>query len=183
MLCGNYLRAILQKKCLFCNTYWENTFPLRLGNGWVIKPHTKQWHVITHQLSNPRSTLLIKEALCTMTPSTVVSCTNCCFDLNEPSTNATQFCDMLNWFGINSLWPSDTIWWHRPGLTLAWVMAYYLTAQKPLPDLSSARSSDIHLKTISLETPQTSISEINLKITHLNFPSNLPGANEFHILM
>ena len=29
---------------------------------------------------------------------------------------------------LNSLWPSDAIWWHRSGSTLAQVMAWFLTA-------------------------------------------------------
>ena len=32
-------------------------------------------------------------------------------------------------FCVNSLWPSDAIWWHRSGSTLAQVMACYLGVQ------------------------------------------------------
>ena len=45
-------------------------------------------------------------------------------------------------------------------------------------DLSSVRSSGIHLSAILKEIPQPSVTEINLKITYLNFCSNLLGANE-----
>ena len=51
---------------------------------------------------------------------------------------------------------------------------------KPLPepnvDLSSVKSSGIHLRAILQEIPQPSVTEISLKITYLKFCSNLPGA-------
>ena len=40
------------------------------------------------------------------------------------------------------------------------------------------RSSDIHIRTISLDIPQPSITEIICKIKYLKFHSNFPGANE-----
>ena len=45
-------------------------------------------------------------------------------------------------------------------------------------DLSSVRSSGIHLRAILQEIPQSSVTEISLKITYLKFCSNFPGANE-----
>ena len=39
------------------------------------------------------------------------------------------------------------------------------------------KSSDIHIRTISHEMPQPSITKICLKITYLKFHSNFPGAN------
>ena len=45
-------------------------------------------------------------------------------------------------------------------------------------DLSSVRSSGIHLSAILHEMPQPSVTEISLKITYLNFCSNLPGTND-----
>ena len=45
-------------------------------------------------------------------------------------------------------------------------------------DLSSVKSSDIHLMATSLEIPQPSITKCSLKITYLKSQSNLPGANE-----
>ena len=45
-------------------------------------------------------------------------------------------------------------------------------------DLSSVRSTGIHLRAILQEIPQPSVSEISLKITYLKFCSKLPGANE-----
>ena len=136
---------------------------------------------------------------------------------------------------VNSLWPSDAIWWQRSGSTMAQVMACCLTAPSHylnqcsvskklawfirhlsdglyifhinlwnLPsdiwayiyshrkcpmcpmffaytanvDLSSVRSLGIHLRVISQEIPQPSISKINLKLTYLKFHLNLSGANE-----
>ena len=54
---------------------------------------------------------------------------------------------------------------------------------KPLPEpmlteWSSVKSTDIHIRAISQEMPQLSISKIPWKITYLKFHSNFPGANE-----
>ena len=43
--------------------------------------------------------------------------------------------------------------------------------------LSSVRSSNIHLRTISKEIPEPSITKISLQISYLKFPSNFPRAN------
>ena len=40
------------------------------------------------------------------------------------------------------------------------------------------KSNDIHIRAISQEMPQKSITKIHLKITYLKFHSNFPGANE-----
>ena len=45
-------------------------------------------------------------------------------------------------------------------------------------DLSSLRSSDVHLRAISLEISQPSASKISLKIIFLGFYWNFPGVNE-----
>ena len=45
-------------------------------------------------------------------------------------------------------------------------------------DWSSVKSSDIHIKAISQEIPQPSVTKICLKITYLKFHSNFPGADE-----
>ena len=42
--------------------------------------------------------------------------------------------------------------------------------------------SDIHIRAISQEMPQPSITKIHLKITYLKFYSNFPGANELKVL-
>ena len=44
-------------------------------------------------------------------------------------------------------------------------------------DLSSVRSCGHHVRAISLEMPQSSVTKIYLKITCLKFHSNFPGAN------
>ena len=54
---------------------------------------------------------------------------------------------------------------------------------KPLPepvltDHQQSPGSDILIRAISQEMPQTSISKVHLKITYLKFHSNFPGANE-----
>ena len=45
-------------------------------------------------------------------------------------------------------------------------------------DLSSVRSSDIHLRTISQGIPRPTITKISFKIIYLKLHSNLPGTNE-----
>ena len=82
---------------------------------------------------------------------------------------------------VNSLWPRDTIWRHKSESTLAQAMACCLTHQAitwTYVDLSSVRSSGIHLRAILQEVPQPSVTEISLKITYRKFCSNLPEANE-----
>ena len=66
---------------------------------------------------------------------------------------------------INSLGPSDAIWRHRSGSTLAQVMACCLTAPSHYLNqcwliISKVRSSDAHLRASSLVIPQPSITEI-----------------------
>ena len=82
---------------------------------------------------------------------------------------------------FNSLWPSDTIWRHRSGSTLAQVMACCLTA--PSHYLNQCwliinkvqwHSSE-HNYTRDTSAPKIKIS---LKMTYLKFHLNLPGANE-----
>ena len=43
---------------------------------------------------------------------------------------------------------------------------------------SLVKSRDIHIREISQEMPQPSITKIRLKITYLKFHSNFPGSNE-----
>ena len=64
-----------------------------------------------------------------------------------------------NPFMMNSLWPSDTLWWQ------IWVI---IGSGNGLV-LSSVKSSDIHIRALSLEMPQPSVTEIRFKITHLKF--------------
>ena len=49
-------------------------------------------------------------------------------------------------------------------------------------DWSSVESSDIHIRAISQEMPRPSITKIHLKITHLKFNSNFPGASDLTYL-
>ena len=82
---------------------------------------------------------------------------------------------------FNSLWPSDTTWRQRSGSTLAQVMACCLTAPSHYlnnVDWWSVKSSDIHIRAISPEKPQPSVTEVRLTISYLKFNSNSPGANQ-----
>ena len=70
--------------------------------------------------------------------------------------------------GFNSLWPSDTLWRQRSGSTLAQVMVVAWRHQAITwtnVDWSSVKSSDIHIRTISQEMPEPSITKVRLKIT------------------
>ena len=53
---------------------------------------------------------------------------------------------------------------------------------KPLPEpmLTDPQFSDIHIRAISQDMPQPSITKFCLKITCLNFYSNFPGINELN---
>ena len=79
----------------------------------------------------------------------------------------------------NSLWPNGAIWRHRSRSGNGLLPA----GTKPLItwtnfDWSSVMSSDIHIRAVSQELHQPSISKICLKIICLKFHSNFPGANE-----
>ena len=52
---------------------------------------------------------------------------------------------------------------------------------KPLPSMLTVRSNDIHLRPISQEILQQTITNISFKIAHLNIQFNLPGAKELKI--
>ena len=58
---------------------------------------------------------------------------------------------------------------------------------KPLPEPMltdhQMKSSDIHIRAISLELPQPSITTIHLKITYLKLHLNSPGTNELSVTM
>ena len=51
---------------------------------------------------------------------------------------------------------------------------------KPLPSMLT-RSNDIHLRSISQEILQPTITNISFKIAHLNIQFNLTGVNELKI--
>ena len=52
---------------------------------------------------------------------------------------------------------------------------------KPLPSMLTVRSNDIHLRLISQEILQPTITDISFKIAHLNIQFNLTGANKLEI--
>ena len=45
------------------------------------------------------------------------------------------------------------------------------------------KSSDIHIRAISQEMPQPSVTKIRLKITYLKFHLNLPVASELIVIV
>ena len=82
---------------------------------------------------------------------------------------------------INSLWPSDPIWRHRSGSTLAQVMVCCLTA--PTHNMNQ---SWLIFKGVLGPYPESnliyellkrSIWKVSLEFTLLKFYPNLPGAN------
>ena len=52
---------------------------------------------------------------------------------------------------------------------------------KPLPIMLTVRSNDIHLRSVSQEILQPTITKISFKIAHLNIQFNLTGANGLKI--
>ena len=84
---------------------------------------------------------------------------------------------------FNSLWPIDAIWRQRSRSTLVQVMDWCLTAQSHYLNqcwLIIIVSNDAHLRAISLEMSQPSVTKISVKIIFLRFYWNLPGANELN---
>ena len=66
-----------------------------------------------------------------------------------------------------NLWPSDAMWWHRSGTTLAQVMANCLTTPSITWTnvcLSSARSCGNHPRSLSWKDPKIPICKTRLKI-------------------
>ena len=79
---------------------------------------------------------------------------------------------------LNSLWPSDAIWWYRSRLTSAHVLvACRHQAITWTSWLIINGFYGIHMKGISLEV-LISIREISLKITLLNSLLHFPGCDE-----
>ena len=65
----------------------------------------------------------------------------------------------------NTLWPSDTIWWHRSRSILAHIMAYCLTTPKhSLNQMLTYHQWGLHLKAIPWENPKISILDMSLKL-------------------
>ena len=82
------------------------------------------------------------------------------------------------WVLLNSLWPSDDMWWQRNGSTLAQVMSPWIDA-----DLSSVACCGIHMKAISQEVLINSICEMCSKITLLKLIPHLSEANDLIVVM
>ena len=78
------------------------------------------------------------------------------YEFENHQSKITTTSPWVQW--VNSFWPSDTIWWQRSGSTL--------------------ESSDIHIRAISQEMPQSPITKIRSKITYPKFHSNFSGAIE-----
>ena len=88
---------------------------------------------------------------------------------------------------IMALWVvTPYIWRHRLGSTFAQLMACCWLHQALTctnVDSSSVRPSDTHLRAISQEIPQPSVTEISSKITYLKFHLMPPGVKELNPLM
>ena len=83
---------------------------------------------------------------------------------------------------LNSLWPSDTIWWHRFGSKLSQVMACCLTA--PNYYLNQCWLVINGFMTFPWGWfPMISIGKISVKITSLKLLPHLPRASELKALI
>ena len=81
------------------------------------------------------------------------------------------------------LWTSETLRWHRSGSILVQVMACCLTAPNHYLNqcwLIICKVQQHWSQGKFDKIPMLSISKISLKITYLNFDSNLPGASELN---
>ena len=87
----------------------------------------------------------------------------------------------VSWWSdkINSLWPSDTIWWHGSGSTLAQVMACCLTA--PSHYLNQCWPIIRKVLWHSLEEMfNIFVLDVSFKFHDLRLQPHLPGANELN---
>ena len=109
--------------------------------------------------------------------------------MNRSKLEACYWPQNINW-----LWPSNAVWRHRSGSTLAHVMACWLTTpshylnmlnqscQCWLIRISSVRSLDIHLRALSwgdLKIPDSK-TRLNIDIVYLPSHPDLPGVNELN---
>ena len=85
---------------------------------------------------------------------------------NESEYNNSFHKMLMTISSINTLWPSDLIWWHKSGWTLAEVMACCLTAPSHYLNQCWVIISEV-LTTISQELLNISILDMSLKITNL----------------
>ena len=79
---------------------------------------------------------------------------------------------------LNSLGPSDAIWWQRSGSTLAQVIACCLMAPSHYLNQCWLVISKVDLRASSQEMTQPSITKIIWKMKYIKFHSNFPGPNE-----
>ena len=87
---------------------------------------------------------------------------------------------VLNKQWVNSLWPSDVIWPQGSRSTLAQVMACCLMAPSHYLNQCWLIIRKLQWHSFLQEKPQSSVTEISLKITYLKFCSNHPGTNELN---
>ena len=105
--------------------------------------------------------------------------------MNDRSFFNMEHADTLLSEVVNSLWPSDTIWWLRSGSMLAQVMACCLTA--PSHYLKQCwliiTKEQWHSSDGSFTRDAPATNHWNYFENHLhNFFSNLPGVNELIFL-
>ena len=81
---------------------------------------------------------------------------------------------------INSLWPSDYNWCHISWSTLAQMAPSHYLNQSWLiiSEVQWQSHEGNHMRAISHEIPQQSVTKIRFKISYLKFHLNFPGANE-----
>ena len=81
---------------------------------------------------------------------------------------------------VNSLWPTDTIWWHRSVSTLAQIMAWCHQAPSPYLTQWWLLISDVlwHSPESNFTVPQQLFYIASLKIILLEWLPHIPGANE-----
>ena len=87
-------------------------------------------------------------------------------------------CQNIWYISFNSLWPSDAIWRHISGSTLAQVMACCLTAPSHYLNQCWLIISEVRWQSPGDNSTKSTPAFISWKVTYLNFHSNLPGVNK-----
>ena len=128
-------------------------------------------------LSDDKSTLVQGMAWCHQAASHYL---NQCWPRSLPPYGITR----PQWVKsiVNSLGPSDAIWWHRSGSTLTQVMACCLTAPSHYLNQCWLITGEVihnYIWSIShRKCSKISILDMHLKATNFRLQQYVPGANE-----
>ena len=143
--------------------YWEMAVAITCGYGGYLLPLLAAHSSFFNTWTNIGSSLLRSSDInLSVISQEIPQLSITKFSLNKSKNSFKP----LKGQWVNSLRPSDIIWQHRSGTTLAQVMDCCLTA--PSHNLNQCwlivRSSGIHLSAILQEIAQPTVTEISLKL-------------------